>query len=62
MLPFLDIDDCASNPCRNNGSCTDLVNDFACSGCMPGYTGKTCETGLFNIISGVQSSRSAEYY
>ena len=39
-----DIDDCASHPCKNNGSCTDRVNGFNCS-CTPGFNGTQCETG-----------------
>ena len=45
-----DIDDCASHPCKNNGTCTDRVNGFNCS-CTPGYNGSRCETGNY-----VQSS------
>ena len=40
-FPFLDIDDCASTPCENNGTCTDLVADFQCA-CAAGFTGKNC--------------------
>ena len=36
-----DIDDCASSPCRNNGTCKDDLGDFICS-CPPRYKGKTC--------------------
>ena len=39
-----DIDDCASHPCKNNGSCLDQVNGFKCS-CAPGFNGTQCETG-----------------
>ena len=39
-----DIDDCASHPCTNNGTCTDRVNGFNCS-CTPGFNGTQCETG-----------------
>ncbi|XP_068684192.1 polycystin-1-like protein 2 [Montipora foliosa] len=42
----INIDDCVSNPCKNNGTCRDLVNDFTCSHCLPGYTGKTCEEDI----------------
>lgn len=27
----INIDDCVSMPCENNGTCQDLANDFACS-------------------------------
>ena len=42
MLP--DIDDCASNPCENNGTCIDLVSNYTCN-CTQGYTGKNCSIG-----------------
>lgn len=35
------IDDCASNPCRNAGTCVDAINDFTCT-CTLGFTGKDC--------------------
>ena len=38
-----DIDDCASEPCKNNGTCTDLVNDYNCT-CTDEWMGETCET------------------
>ena len=38
-----DIDECASNPCQNLGTCTDGVNQYVC-GCVAGYTGANCET------------------
>ena len=40
-----DIDECASGPCQNNGTCTDLVLDYNCS-CTPGFTGKNCSQGM----------------
>ena len=45
-----DSDECNPNPCKNGGSCTPHVNDYTC-GCVPGYTGDNCETGIFNIAS-----------
>lgn len=41
LFIFLDINDCGSNPCEHNGTCTDLVADFACS-CKDGWKGKKC--------------------
>ena len=49
-LPYhleTDIDDCASHPCKNNGTCTDRVNGFDCS-CAPGFNGTQCETGNYS--------------
>ncbi|XP_065944898.1 sushi, nidogen and EGF-like domain-containing protein 1 isoform X2 [Magallana gigas] len=37
-----DIDDCILNPCQNNGTCTDLVNDYQCY-CVAGFNGTNCE-------------------
>ena len=41
--PFfsLDTDECYPNPCLNNGTCTDGVNDYNCT-CVPGFVGKNC--------------------
>ena len=41
--PFLssDTDDCYPNPCLNNGTCADGVNDYNCT-CVPGFVGKNC--------------------
>ncbi|MEQ2219607.1 hypothetical protein XENOCAPTIV_020730, partial [Xenoophorus captivus] len=35
------IDDCASNPCHNAGTCMDGINDFTCT-CTLGFSGKDC--------------------
>ena len=35
------VDECASNPCLNSGTCYDLVNGYSCS-CTPEYVGRTC--------------------
>ncbi|ESN95349.1 hypothetical protein HELRODRAFT_86753, partial [Helobdella robusta] len=32
---------CKSDPCKNNGSCTNTGDDYECS-CQAGYIGKTC--------------------
>ncbi|WAR06696.1 DLL1-like protein, partial [Mya arenaria] len=37
-----DTDDCALMPCMNNGTCTDLVDDFKCT-CPGGISGRRCE-------------------
>jgi len=37
------IDECASIPCKNGGSCMDLVNGFQCI-CLSGYEDATCAT------------------
>ncbi|XP_069793960.1 protein crumbs homolog 1 isoform X2 [Narcine bancroftii] len=42
---------CASNPCKNNGNCEDVVSYYKCS-CPSGWVGLNCE----NNINGCQSS------
>lgn len=39
------IDDCMSQPCRNNGICHDSIASYTCE-CPPGYTGFSCETNI----------------
>ncbi|XP_030845526.1 protein crumbs homolog 2-like [Strongylocentrotus purpuratus] len=36
-----DIDECASQPCLNGGTCTDGVNSYSCS-CATRYSGMNC--------------------
>lgn len=38
---ILDIDECAVHPCQNNGTCTDLINDYKCR-CTDGFNGTNC--------------------
>ena len=45
---FTDIDECASAPCQNGGTCIDQVNGYLCQ-CAPGYTDLQCQTGT-NVI------------
>ncbi len=37
-----DINECASQPCRNGATCTDLTNGFNCS-CTAGWIGTLCQ-------------------
>uniref|UniRef100_G3SSY9 Sushi, nidogen and EGF-like domain-containing protein 1 n=1 Tax=Loxodonta africana TaxID=9785 RepID=G3SSY9_LOXAF len=39
----LDVDECASHPCQNGGTCTHGVNSFSCQ-CPASFGGPTCET------------------
>lgn len=37
----INIDECASNPCHNGGTCRDSIDGFTCT-CPEGYHGATC--------------------
>lgn len=41
---FPDIDECASNPCQNGGTCSNNINSFSCS-CPEHVYGTMCEYG-----------------
>ncbi|XP_076009719.1 sushi, nidogen and EGF-like domain-containing protein 1 [Genypterus blacodes] len=41
----INVNECASLPCQNGGTCTDQINSFTCQ-CPPGYTGTQCETDI----------------
>lgn len=45
QLCELDIDECASNPCRHEGTCHDKVNGFECE-CPHGYYDYLCESDI----------------
>ena len=50
MIILVDINECASNPCKNNGVCIDGINAFTCN-CKDGYIGLECETGEIHSFS-----------
>lgn len=41
----IDIDECSSSPCQNDGTCRDHLNGYSCF-CRTGFTGRNCESGL----------------
>ena len=43
------VDECASNPCRNGGTCNDHLNHYICS-CLSGYNGTHCNEGDINDL------------
>uniref|UniRef100_A0A6Q2XNC4 Notch receptor 3 n=1 Tax=Esox lucius TaxID=8010 RepID=A0A6Q2XNC4_ESOLU len=46
----VDVDECDSNPCVNDGICRDLVNAFTCT-CQPGFTGTMCQMDVDECAS-----------
>uniref|UniRef100_A0A3Q1H9L7 Neurogenic locus notch homolog protein 1 n=1 Tax=Anabas testudineus TaxID=64144 RepID=A0A3Q1H9L7_ANATE len=46
----IDIDECASTPCKNGAKCTDGPNKYTCE-CTEGYTGRHCETDINECYS-----------
>jgi hypothetical protein len=46
------VDECASSPCQNGGTCVDLINGYACT-CTPSYSGARCSRfdTLFAVLS-----------
>ena len=49
----IEIDECSSSPCQNDGTCRDHLNGYCCL-CRPGFTGKNCESGLFKTLRTMQ--------
>ena len=43
---ILDINECASNPCKNGATCNDYINMYNCT-CPPGYYGYNCQKGKY---------------
>ncbi|XP_033113936.1 fibrillin-2-like, partial [Anneissia japonica] len=41
----INIDECASGPCQNGGTCLDIVNGYFCN-CAAGYTGRLCDIDI----------------
>ena len=46
----VDINECESNPCKNNGTCVDEINDYNCT-CKDGFVGKSCEVNSNVFVS-----------
>lgn len=46
----ININDCASLPCRNGGTCNDGVNSWTCT-CVPGFVGTRCQTEVIECAS-----------
>ncbi|KAM4641556.1 delta-like protein 3 [Discoglossus pictus] len=47
----IETNECASNPCKNGGSCNDLENDYKCV-CPRGFYGKNCDISAITCADG----------
>lgn len=45
------VDECASNPCQNHGTCIDGVNGYACDCASTGYTGPECSEDVDECLT-----------
>ncbi|XP_070205588.1 blastula protease 10-like isoform X2 [Littorina saxatilis] len=45
-----DVNECASNPCRNGGTCNNLDGRYTCT-CPPGFNGTTCQFSVNECAS-----------
>ena len=48
---FQGLNECLSNPCKNNAECLDLLGMYKCN-CLPGYTGTQCEVDIDDCDGG----------
>lgn len=46
----IDIDECSSQPCQNNGICTDLLGGYRCNCDATGFEGINCEIDIDECI------------
>ena len=42
---FVDVNECAKNPCKNGATCTNTHGNYKCT-CDRRFTGKNCDQGL----------------
>lgn len=58
QLKCSDIDECRTNPCTNNGVCTNTKGSYLCT-CSPGWTSSNCQDGKMHFLN---HSKWCAYY
>ncbi|XP_044106087.1 coagulation factor VII isoform X1 [Neovison vison] len=58
---YTDGDQCASNPCRNGGSCEDQLGSYICF-CPDSFQGRNCETNKKDLLVCVNENGGCEQY
>ena len=46
----IDFNECSSDPCQNNGTCSEGINFFNCD-CVQGFNGTICDNNIDDCIS-----------
>ena len=46
---YVDIDECAPEPCANGATCNNLLARYTCN-CAPGWQGYDCDIGLLTFM------------
>ena len=62
----VNIDDCASNPCKNGGRCKDGINSYKCF-CEDGWEGDHCEINInecldYPCVNGTCADTQGSYH
>ena len=48
---FMDVNECANNPCKNGATCANTIEGFNCT-CTKGFQGQICNKGRsYNFVA-----------